>query len=68
MNKLREHDYVCPWWVLPLFDNPLRTLLQRPERILENLVRPGQSAADIGCGMGYLTLPLARMVGSRQMM
>ena len=63
MNKLREHDYVCPWWVLPLFDNPLRTLLQRPDRILENLVHPGQSAADIGCAMGYLTLPLARMVG-----
>jgi len=63
MNKLQNHDYVCPWWLLPAFDNPLRSLLQRPERILQNLVHPGQSAADIGCGMGYLTLPLARMVG-----
>ncbi len=54
---------VCPWWLLPTFDNPLRRLVQNPDRILCGLVQPGQIAADIGCGMGYFTLPLARMLG-----
>jgi ubiquinone/menaquinone biosynthesis C-methylase UbiE len=56
---------VCPWWLLPTFDNPLRRLIHDPGRILEGLVQPGQSAADIGCGMGYFTIPLAQMVGEQ---
>ena len=54
---------VCPWWLIGAFDNPLRRLLQKPERILSGLVKPGQVAADIGCGMGYFTVPLARLAG-----
>jgi 2-polyprenyl-3-methyl-5-hydroxy-6-metoxy-1,4-benzoquinol methylase len=54
---------VCPWWLIWSFDNPLRRLIQDPERILSGLVSPGDEAADIGCGMGYFTIPLARLVG-----
>ena len=46
-------------WLL----RPWRRLLQRPKRILGDLVREGATVADIGCGPGYFTLPLARMVG-----
>jgi ubiquinone/menaquinone biosynthesis C-methylase UbiE len=55
---------VCPWWLIGTFDNPLRRLIHDPQRILEGLVLAGQQAADIGCGMGYFTIPLARLVGS----
>jgi len=54
---------VCPWWLIGTFDNPLRRLIQDPERILSGLVAPGQVVADVGCGIGYFTIPLARMVG-----
>jgi len=54
---------VCPWWLLPTFDNPLRRLIQNPQRILEGLVQVGQRAADLGCGMGYFSLPMARLAG-----
>ena len=54
---------VCPWWLCPTFDNPLRRLIQDPDRILAGLVRPGETALDIGCGMGYFSIPLARLVG-----
>ncbi len=59
----RINDRVCPWWLIGLFDNPLRRLFQNPARILAGLVEPGQTAADIGCGMGYFTVPLAGLVG-----
>ncbi len=64
-KTLLSGEGVCPWWLLPTFDNPLRRLIQDPQRILEGLVQPGQSAADIGCGMGYFTIPLAQMVGEQ---
>lgn len=45
------------------FDNPLRKLFQDPERILGGLVREGMTVADIGCGMGYFSVAMAKMVG-----
>jgi ubiquinone/menaquinone biosynthesis C-methylase UbiE len=59
---LRER-HTCPWWLCFTFDNPLRRVLQDPGLILKDLVKPGQTALDIGCGMGYFSLPLARLVG-----
>lgn len=45
------------------FDNPLRKLFQDPERILGGLVRDGMTVVDIGCGMGYFSVAMAKMVG-----
>jgi ubiquinone/menaquinone biosynthesis C-methylase UbiE len=59
MNK----HVVCPWWLAFTFDNPLRRLLHDPEKILAGLVKPGMTVADIGCGMGYFSIAMARMVG-----
>jgi ubiquinone/menaquinone biosynthesis C-methylase UbiE len=56
--------HVCPWWLAYTFDNPVRRLLHRPEDLFRGLVAPGQTAVDVGCGMGHFTLGLARMVGA----
>ena len=53
----------CPWWFVRSFDNPLRRLVQDPEQILRELVRPGNACLDVGCGIGYFTIPLARLTG-----
>ena len=60
---LRLNYNTCPWWLCFTFDNPVRRLLHKPEQILGGLIQPGQTVADIGCGMGYFTVPMAKMVG-----
>jgi ubiquinone/menaquinone biosynthesis C-methylase UbiE len=62
-NLFHRGRHTCPWWLCFTFDNPLRRRLQDPDRILKGLVQQGQMALDIGCGMGYFSLPLARAVG-----
>jgi len=63
LDKLTGHNMVCPWWLCFTFDNPLRKLLHNPETILSPYVRPGSTVIDIGPGMGYFSIPLARLVG-----
>ncbi len=58
----RKH-HVCPWWMGYLLLNPLRRLGEDPQTVLAPLVKPGMTAIDIGCAMGYFSLPLARLVG-----
>ena len=60
-----HHLRVCPWWLAYTFDNPLRRLLHDPKKILDGLVGPGDTALDVGPGLGYFTLALARRVGEK---
>jgi len=60
---LQTGEHTCPWWLCFTFDNPVRRLIHNPEQILGGLIRPGQTVADIGCGMGYFAIPMARLVG-----
>ncbi|MBI2300994.1 MAG: class I SAM-dependent methyltransferase [Armatimonadetes bacterium] len=55
--------HVCPSWVGRLLASPLRRLVQDPEAILAGLVEPGFTVLEVGPGMGFFTLPMARMVG-----
>jgi ubiquinone/menaquinone biosynthesis C-methylase UbiE len=54
---------VCPVWIGYLLASPVRRLLQNPVEILQPYVNEGMIVADIGCAMGFFSLPLARMVG-----
>lgn len=56
-------DRVCPPWIGYFLINPLRKLLENPNKILGPFVVEGMTVLEAGCGMGYFTLPLARMVG-----
>jgi ubiquinone/menaquinone biosynthesis C-methylase UbiE len=44
--------------------SPLRRLSQDPETILSSWVAPGMTVVEPGSGMGYFSIPLARLVGA----
>ncbi|MDH7594095.1 MAG: methyltransferase domain-containing protein [Methanomicrobiales archaeon] len=46
-------------WLL----SPLRKVIQSPDRLLCPYLQEGDTVIDLGCGPGFFTLPMARMVG-----
>ena len=64
IEKLINTKHVCPWWLCFTFDNPIRNIIHDPIKILSPYIHEGDTAIDIGPGMGYFTIPLAQMVGS----
>ncbi len=56
--------HVCPWWIGYLLASPLRKFVQDPAKILAPHLRPGMTALDAGCAMGFFSLAMAEMVGS----
>jgi ubiquinone/menaquinone biosynthesis C-methylase UbiE len=56
-------ERVCPWWFGYLLVNPIRRWGQNPEKLLAPYVLEGMTILEPGPGMGFFTLPLARMTG-----
>jgi ubiquinone/menaquinone biosynthesis C-methylase UbiE len=54
---------VCPWWLVYTFDNALRPLFHNPQTMFAPYVKSGMTVMDVGCGRGFNTIGLARMVG-----
>ncbi len=55
--------HICPWWFAYTFDNRLRYFFHNPEKILAAYVARGMTVLDVGCGMGFFSIGLARLVG-----
>jgi len=59
---VRKH-HVCPRWLCFTFDNWIRRRLQNPDQIIKPYVRKGDTVLDVGPGIGFFTIPMARLVG-----
>ncbi|MBT8359090.1 MAG: class I SAM-dependent methyltransferase [Desulfobacterales bacterium] len=64
-NNIFNQDHVCPWWLISLFDNPVRRFFHQPEKIFKAYINQDMTIFDIGCGMGYFTIGLAKLLGNK---
>lgn len=55
---------VCPVEHSGMLDSRFRRMLQNPTKILAPFIRQGMSVLDLGCGPGFFTLDMARLVGA----
>lgn len=55
--------HTCPWWLAYTWDHRLRKLIHDARHIVKPYLSEGDSAADIGCGMGYFSIAMADYVG-----
>ncbi len=59
-----QHHHVCPWWMAYTFDNPIRKLFHNPPKIFGGYVKEGMTVIDVGCGMGFFSIGMAKLVGA----
>jgi len=57
--------HVCPWWLAYTFDNPIRKLFQEPQKMLAPYVKEGMCVMDVGCGMGFFSIGMAKLIGDK---
>lgn len=62
-EKTAEITFVCPAWLSFMLDFPFRRMIHDPEKLLKEYLKNGDTAIDLGCGSGFFTIPMARMVG-----
>ncbi len=62
MEKTPSHK-VCPVERSGALENPLRRLVQSPAKILKPYLKAGDKVLDFGCGPGFFTFDIARLVG-----
>ena len=58
----KVHKHICPTWGAVGLDNLFRKLLHNPQRILKPFIKEGMTVLDIGCGPGFFSLEMAKML------
>ena len=60
---MNNNNRVCPVERAGSLDNSIRRWLQDPQKILRPYIEEGMTVLDIGCGPGFFTIDMARLVG-----
>lgn len=50
----------CPFWVGHFLAHPFRKIVQNPQKIISPHVKPGFQILEVGSGMGFFTIPMAK--------
>jgi len=58
-----RHHRVCPVEAAGSLDGRIRRWLQNPQKLLSPYIEEGMAVLDLGCGPGFFTVAMARMVG-----
>ncbi|MEI8203719.1 MAG: class I SAM-dependent methyltransferase [Bacteroidota bacterium] len=63
MNEKRNVR-VCPAERAGILDNSLRKIFQHPRKILKPFILDGMTVLDLGCGPGFFTFEIAKMLSN----
>jgi len=58
-----KKNRICPVEHAGVLDFNFRKLLQNPQKILRSYISEGMTVLDLGCGPGFFTVEMARLVG-----
>ena len=58
-----DRNRVCPVELSHSLDNSIRRWLQNPRKILAPYLCEGMTVLDVGCGPGFFSIEMARLVG-----
>lgn len=58
-----QNTHICPHKFAFMLDNIFRRWLQNPKKIVGDYLRPGDTVIDLGCGPGFFTIEMAKIVG-----
>jgi ubiquinone/menaquinone biosynthesis C-methylase UbiE len=58
-----RNNHVYPVERAGSLDNRIRRWLQNPKKILSPYIKEGMTVIDIGCGPGFFSIDMAKMVG-----
>ena len=58
----KDRNRVCPVEAAGGLDNFFRKLVQDPKKILKPYIQPWMTVLDIGCGPGFFTVEIAKML------
>ena len=58
----KEKKHMCPTWGAVGLDNLFRKLVHDPQKILKPFIKEGITILDVGCGPGYFSLGIAKML------
>jgi ubiquinone/menaquinone biosynthesis C-methylase UbiE len=58
-----ERNRVCPAELASSLDNRIRRWLQNPNEIVAPYVKEGMTVLDVGCGPGFFSIEMAKLVG-----
>ncbi len=61
MTKEKKQT-LCPVEKAGGLDNSVRRLLQNPQRILRSYIRTGMTVLDLGCGPGFFSVEIAKLL------
>jgi ubiquinone/menaquinone biosynthesis C-methylase UbiE len=60
-----QNPRVCPYKYAFMLDNWVRKMLQNPKRIVGEYIQAGNTVIDLGCGPGFFSVQMAKMVGDK---
>ncbi|MBW2297441.1 MAG: class I SAM-dependent methyltransferase [Deltaproteobacteria bacterium] len=59
-----KSPHVCPHTISFFLDNRFRKIIQSPKRITGPYIKAGDTVIDIGCGPGFFSIEMAKLVGA----